>query len=76
MAELVQSTTRGEGFTETGNPTGDLAAVIVLATARLPTNPSQLVRKDFADVSFVHRPFDGFTMAERLVLHRYRKRSA
>lgn len=75
VAQFVQSATRGEGFTPEGNPSSDLAAVIVTAAARLLTNPTQIARKEIAGISLLYQPFDGFTLAERMVLHRYRKRT-
>jgi len=76
VAEFVQSATRGEGFTLAGNPSSDLASVIVTATARLLTNPTQLSRKEIGEISLLYQAFDGFTLAERMVLHRYRRRTA
>lgn len=76
VAEFVQSATRGEGFTVAGNPSSDLASVIVTASARLLTNPTQIVRKEIAGISVLYQAFDGFTVAERMVLHRYRRRTA
>ena len=76
VAEFVQSATRGEGFTVAGNPSSELAAVIITAAARLLTNPAQISRKEIPGISLLYQAFDGFTLAERMVLHRYRKHTA
>jgi hypothetical protein len=40
VTTFVRAYTRGNGFDETGDPSDDLAAVIVTATARLLDNPT------------------------------------
>lgn len=72
---FVQAYTRDKGFTPEGEPNSGLAAVIVSATARLVSNPEQAARYQVADVSETPAVFNGFTIPELAVLHRYRKRA-
>lgn len=53
----------------------DVEAVVVSATARLVTNPSQVDREAADGYSFAGS-FKGFTLPELAILHRYRRRSA
>lgn len=72
----VRAYTRGEGFDASGNPNDELSAVIVTAAARSLASPSQVVRKEVGGLALLFSPFTGFTLAERLVLNRYRQRTA
>lgn len=80
MSALARGWTRGAGFASTA-PGGyaecadDLAAVIVAATARLVSNPAQFKREE-VDGYAVTGGFDGFTLAEQMILNRYRRRAA
>jgi len=63
------------------DPTGlivndDLAAVIVTASARLLASPAMTRSKTIGPITFVLTPFNGFTVAEQMVLNRYRQRTA
>jgi hypothetical protein len=65
---LAMSYTRGNGFDPDGHPLPDIAAVIVMATARLAANPNQVhqqVPVDGVDVPVAH---DGGTVTEATVL--------
>ena len=53
----------------------DLRAVIITATARLVTNPSQVARESVDGYEAVGS-FNGFSLPELAVLHRYRRRTA
>ncbi|MEZ5202731.1 MAG: hypothetical protein R2742_16180 [Micropruina glycogenica] len=72
VTALARSYTRGRGFAE-AEPTEDIAAVIVTATARLVANPEQLA-SDVGSVS-VRGGWQGWNLAEQIVLNRYRVRA-
>jgi len=73
VTTMAKGYTRGRGF-DGNEPNDDLAAVIATAAARLTANGRQLqVRDKVDDVEREHRSFfDGWTIAERIVLNRYR----
>jgi hypothetical protein len=76
---LAKSYTRGQGFTE-NEPNEEIAAVIVTASARLAVNGSQLARKRVDDVEYEYSPSSlassfSWSLAEQLVLNRYRVRA-
>lgn len=75
VEQFVKAYTRGRGFSPTGEPGDDLAAVIVSVTARSTTNPEQLVREQTGDY-FVTPAVAGFTLPELFVLNAYRRRTA
>ncbi len=59
-------------------PPADLAAVALAATLRLVPNPAQRRSESTTTDAGSHRiegGFDGFTLAETLVLNRYRRRA-
>lgn len=68
--------TRGRGFSDTLEPAYPIRRVIDLAAIRLAANPEQVLRWAIAGDSETLSPFQGFTLAERHVLDRYRRRSA
>lgn len=70
---MAKAYTRGGGFTSVGDPYDDVAAVIVMATARLLSNPAQ-VRGSVGGVQQLDG-FNGWSLAERFVLDRYRKKA-
>ncbi len=79
VATFVRAYTRGVGFTD-GEPNDELDAVILTATARLVSNPSDLRASELdanGKVSVTERrdPW-GWTLIERAVLHQYRRRTA
>lgn len=81
VGALARAYTRGSGFMMTiendvvsARPNDEIAAVIVLATARLVVNPAQ-VQSEEADGYRTSGSFQGFTIAERAVLDRYRRRA-
>lgn len=75
VTEFVRGYTRGNGFDLEGNPGAGLSAVIVVATARLAVNPEQATAYTANDYSERPAVFQGYTLAEQAVLHRYRKRA-
>lgn len=70
---MAQAYTRGRGFTE-GEPNEEIAAVIITATARLVTNPGQIVVDQTAGAMSQRLGvgFQGWNIAETMVLNRYR----
>lgn len=72
VTAMVRSYTRGRGFVG-AVPTEDVAAVIVTATARLLANPEQ-IQTEYGTVS-TRGGFQGFNIAEQIVLNRYRVRA-
>jgi len=76
VCAFVKAYTRGRGFAEDGTPSDDVAAVIVTATARLLTNPSQGGRYQVGEISETPAVLNGFTLPEVAVLHLYRRRAA
>jgi len=76
---MVRSYTRGVGFDlVTGEPVADLGAVILLVASRLYDNPDQRRAETLGAYSFTSAlaGFQGYTLAELAVLHRYRRRAA
>lgn len=76
VAAMARAYTRGAGFDVDGNPADDLAAVIVVATARLLGNPEQAKAETIGPFSTTYTPFVGWSLAETFVLNRYRRRAA
>lgn len=74
VAEMVRAYTRDKGFTA-DVPGDDLAAVIISATARLVANPEHTVEQTTGPFSIRHGVFNGWTLPELAILHRYRKRA-
>jgi hypothetical protein len=72
VAEYVRGFTRNRGYVA-DTPAGPLQVVIVAAAARLVANPEQLSMYQTGD--YTERPavLTGYTLAERGVLHRYRR---
>lgn len=81
VATFVRNYVRGNGF-RAGDvvlqlPTSyDLEDVIVSAAARYVVNPSQAARQNIGDQGITYASLEGFTLAEKAVLHRYRRRTA
>jgi hypothetical protein len=76
VAAFARGYTRGRGFDVDGAECApDLAAVIIAATARLVTNPSQVERENVDGYETVGS-FAGWTLPEVFVLHQYRRRTA
>lgn len=74
-ADLAHTYTRGAGFDPvTGVPGDDVAAVVLMAAARLIANPEQLPY-DVGGTS-IRGGFTGWSLAELFVLNRYRRRAA
>ena len=76
VTQLVNAYTRGVGFTA-GVPNADLSAVILGAAARVWAHPRQLpVDETEGQESVSWRAgFNGWSVAETLVLDRYRVRA-
>lgn len=70
ITQMCRAYTRGNGFTD-GVPNDEIAAVITCAAARLVANPQQIAY-DVGGIS-TRGGFNGFNLAERLTLNRYRK---
>lgn len=70
LTQMCLAYTRGAGFAA-GVPNDQIAAVIVSATARMLANPQQIAY-DVGGVS-LRGGFQGFNLAERIVLNRFRK---
>jgi len=70
---MARAYTRGRGF-EDGEPCDEIAAVITLAAARLAANTAQLPIDETAGPfsKSIRGAFGGWTLAEQLVLNRYR----
>lgn len=70
---LVKSATRGNGFVN-GIPAEDLRAVILTSAARLWRHPAQIEYGEThgPENIFFRSGFDGFTVAERYAINRYR----
>jgi hypothetical protein len=88
VRDMVRAYTRDQGFVWTDStqnsypktwvlePNSELAAVIVMATARSVINPEQRRREGLGSYYVAPQPFVGFTMAETMTLNRYRKTAA
>ncbi len=73
---MAKAYTRGRGFT--GNePNAEIAAVITTASARLSANGTGLMSKKVDDVEYQYSLASsfGWTLAEQIVLNRYRVRA-
>lgn len=73
---MARSYTRGRGFDDAGDPAEDLAAVITTAAARMVSNPDSLREMEANGISQARTVFQGWNLAETLVLNRYRVRAA
>lgn len=73
---MARAYTRGNGFVD-DEPNDEIEAVIVCAAARLAANTSQLSHSHTAGVftETFNNGFQGWTLAETMVLNRYRKRA-
>jgi hypothetical protein len=73
---MARAYTRGRGF-DGETPTEEIAAVITAAAARLTANPAQ-IPVDNTTGPFsqsIRGAFQGWTLAEQIVLNRYRVRA-
>ena len=76
VTEMVRAYVRGRGFDQTtGDPGDDLAAVIVSSCARLVSNPEHATYQQLGTFSIRQGIFNGWTLPELAILHRYRKRA-
>jgi hypothetical protein len=76
VTTMAKAYTRGRGFT--GNePNAEIAAVITTASARLSANATGLLSKKVDDVEYQYSLASsfGWTLAEQIVLNRYRVRA-
>ena len=74
ITAMVKAYTRARGFVD-GVPGDDLAAVIVSATARSVANPEHTISQETGPFSIRQGIFQGWTLPELAILHRYRKRA-
>jgi len=76
ITAYAKSYTRGQGFTD-GEPSEDIQAVILTASARLLADTSQITQeRSMGPFRTVYRSgFDGFSTGELAVLNRYRVRA-
>lgn len=75
VTEMVKGYTRGLGFTA-DEPNAAIAAVIVSATARLSANPDGTITVSIDDYQTRKTVFEGFSIAERVILDNYRRKAA
>ena len=83
VTAFARAYTRGRGFdAETGEPNSEVAAVITTASARFAGNTAQTSTSrtdNHGDAGSVTRDvrswFTGWTLAEQIVLNRYRRRA-
>lgn len=75
VTTFVRAYVRGRGFSLYGEPTLDLEDVIVSAASRYVVNPQQLTRQSLGNQSVSYAALEGFTLAEKAVLHNYRRRA-
>lgn len=76
VSAQAKSYTRGRGWDTNGQPADDLRAVILTASARRLTDPTQTITdRSMGPFSTSYRPNDGWTTAELYVLNRYRQRA-
>ena len=77
ITTIAKAYTRGRGFS--GNvPNDEIAAVITTASARFVANPKQASEASTTGPFILDRRsrgFEGWTLAEQLVLNRYRVRA-
>lgn len=80
ITAMVKAYTRGRGFTDGDDgiePNDELAAVITAASARMASNVRQVSQSSTLGEmgSDTRTYFQGWTLAEQIVLNRYRKRA-
>ncbi|MUL78640.1 hypothetical protein FZI94_21600 [Mycobacterium sp. CBMA226] len=77
VTAMARSYTRGKGFSAAGEPSEDVAAVILSASARLLADTSQIIgQRSMGPFAVQLRAgFDGWSVAESYVLNRYRDRA-
>lgn len=74
VAQMVNAYTRGRGFVD-GVAGDDLAAVIVSSCARSVANPEHTISQETGPFSIRQGIFQGWTLPELAILHRYRRRA-
>ena len=75
VTEMVTAYTRGKGFDLFNQPNTALAAVIVSATARLSNNPDGTITVSVDDFQTRKTVFEGFSLAEHIILNGYRRKA-
>lgn len=76
VSQVAWAYTRGNGFDIPGQKVAeDVGAVILMGAARYANNPEANVREEWDDHSVLMTPFTGWTLAEQVVLNRYRRRA-
>ncbi len=76
---MVRSYTRGVGFDPvTGDPVAGLGAVCLLVASRLYANPEGMRSETVGSYAYTTSTpgFQGFSLVELALLHRYRRRAA
>lgn len=76
IESYVYGYTRGNGFSDTGEPNRQLSNVIVAVTAKLTYNPEQVTYYQAGDYSERPQYLTGWTLMEQAVLNNYRRRWA
>lgn len=76
VTAMARSYTRGAGFLDDDECEEDIAAVLITATARSVSNPTNATRVEVGSYSELPARFDGWTLIEQHVLHSYRRRTA
>jgi hypothetical protein len=77
VTAMVRAYVRDRGFdASTREPADDLALVIISSTARLVVNPEHTIEQSVGAFSARQAIFNGWTLPELAVLHRYRRRAA
>lgn len=74
VTAFARAYTRGRGFTD-GEPTEEIAAVILTATTRLLTNPTGTISQSTGPFNIRPGSFHGWNIVETLVLNSYRQRA-
>lgn len=71
ITSMASAYVRGQGITA-GEPNDDIRAVILSAAARLVSNAAQVESESMGPFAVTYRGFDGWTIAEKYTLDRYR----
>ena len=71
---MVKAYTRDRGFVD-GEPGDDVSVVLVSSCARLVVIPEHTISQETGPFSIRQGIFQGWTLPELAILHRYRKRA-
>jgi hypothetical protein len=75
VTSMASAYTRGVGFDTNGEPNADLSAVILSGAARLLSNTAGVESENMGPFSVRYGAGFSWTVAEKYVLDRYRKRA-